>query len=178
VVSGQNCCTSQGQCFISAGNSRFTPGLRSLKRHANRNSTSWIQNSHLEQCISWGWGDWQRHPIWCMTTPLVDIRTCRVCMLCVCIIYTFLCTVYIHFYTIYLFLMQYKYKRLTSRVFGTVHSTRTVVVLRHKHFSSWLRIFFNSVSIITNFMYDTMTESNITACINNSFTFLTSHYYV
>ena len=38
---------------------------------------------------------------------------------------------------IYLFLMHCKYRRPTSIVFGTVHSVRTIVVLLHKHFSSW-----------------------------------------
>jgi len=38
-------------------------------------------------------------------------------------------------------------------VFGTVHSARTGVVLLHKHFSLWLNIFCNSVSIITNCTY-------------------------
>ena len=35
-------------------------------------------------------------------------------------------------------------------VFGTVHSDRTVVVLLHKHFSSWHSSSFNSVSITQN----------------------------
>ena len=35
-------------------------------------------------------------------------------------------------------------------VFGTVNSDTTVVVLLHLHFSSWLSILFNSISINTN----------------------------
>ena len=39
--------------------------------------------------------------------------------------------------------------RLTSKVLGIVHSERTVVVMLHKHFSSWLGTFCNSISTIT-----------------------------
>jgi len=46
--------------------------------------------------------------------------------------------------------------RLTTEVFGMVHLDRTVVVLLHKHFSSWLTTFCNSISTITNHMYVTM----------------------
>ena len=63
-------------------------------------------------------------------------------------------TVYIDFYTSYLFISNaIKMLRLTSKVFGMVHCNRTVVVLLHKHFSSWLTIFCNSISIIMNCMY-------------------------
>jgi len=46
--------------------------------------------------------------------------------------------------------------RLTSVVFGIVHSNRTVVVLLHKYFSSWLSTFCNSISIIMNCTYAIM----------------------
>jgi hypothetical protein len=72
-------------------------------------------------------------------------------------------TVYIHFYTMYSLPMQSKCKRLTSLVFWTVHSERSVVVLLHKHFSSWLSTFCNSVGIFTNCTYATISESSITA---------------
>ena len=58
------------------------------------------------------------------------------------------------------------------------HSDRTDVVLLHKHFSSWLSIFCNSVSIITNCIYATISKSNITAYVNNWFTLFKSVYYV
>ena len=50
-----------------------------------------------------------------------------------------------------------------SMVFGMVHSDRTVVVLLQKHFSSWLSTFCNSISIITNYMYAAVGQSNIMA---------------
>jgi len=43
----------------------------------------------------WGLGDWQPHPIYCMTIPLVDIWTCRVYMCCIYKI--FLYNIVIHF---------------------------------------------------------------------------------
>jgi len=52
----------------------------------------------------------------CMTIPLKDIWTCRVYMY-----YIYIYTIYIYFSSIYLFLMQEKYKRLASIVFGVVH---------------------------------------------------------
>lgn len=58
-----------------------------------------------------------------------------------------------------------------------VHSDRTVVVLLHRHFSSWLTTFCNSVSIVTNCTYITMSESNIMDYVNNSFTFFMSAFY-
>jgi hypothetical protein len=42
----------------------------------------------------------------------------------------------------------------TSTVFGTVHVDRTVVVLLHKHFSSWRGTFFNLLKSSSNFTYD------------------------
>jgi hypothetical protein len=74
--------------------------------------------------------------------------------------------------------MQYKCKRLTAIVFGTVHSARTVVVFLHKHFSSWLSTFCNSSGIIMNCMCIAMSKSNITAYVNSSFTFFMLAYYV
>ena len=61
--------------------------------------------------------------------------------------------------------------------FGMVHCNGTVVVLLHKHLSSWLSTLFNSVSIIMNCMYANMSEYNITAYANNLFTFFQSAYY-
>jgi hypothetical protein len=74
--------------------------------------------------------------------------------------------------------MHKSFERLLSVVFGTVSSDRTVVVLLHKHFSSWLSIFYNSNSIITNCMYTNMSESNATGYINNLFTFFTWACYI
>ena len=54
-------------------------------------------------------------------------------------------------------------------VLGMVHYNRTVVVLLHKCFSSWLSTFCNSISIIMNCTYTTMSESNIAPYTNNSF---------
>jgi len=68
--------------------------------------------------------------------------------------------------------------KLTSIVFGTVHSARTVVVLLHKHFSSWLSTFCNSISITMNCMYANISESHIMASVNNLFNFFKSPYYV
>jgi len=62
--------------------------------------------------------------------------------------------------------------------FGMVHSERTVVVLLHSHFSSWLSTFCNSVSIIMNCTYTSMSKSNITAYVNSLITFfiITSNF--
>jgi len=62
--------------------------------------------------------------------------------------------------------------------FGTVLSEKTVVVLLHKHFSSWLSIFFNSIGIFMNCTYASTREFNITTYVNNSFTLFKSTYYV
>jgi len=70
--------------------------------------------------------------------------------------------------------MEWKCKRLTSNDLGTVHSDTTAAVLLHKHFSSWLSTLINIISIITN----CMNGPNITAYVNNSFTFLKSAYYI
>ena len=64
-------------------------------------------------------------------------RTILLCILCICtyIQYIYISVQYTYFYIeyIYLFLKQRKSKQLTFVVFGTVHSDRTVVGLRHKH---------------------------------------------
>jgi len=45
------------------------------------------------------------HPIWCMSIPVVDMQTCRVCMYCIYSIHTFLNYIYIYIYLfIYLFI--------------------------------------------------------------------------
>jgi len=72
------------------GSSCFTPGLRSWKSHTKQNRTNWTQNSHFKQCNSWGLRDWQLHPIYCMTIPLVDIWLCRVYMYCLNSVCTFM----------------------------------------------------------------------------------------
>jgi hypothetical protein len=59
-----------------------------------KSSAYQTQNSHSKWCISWGLGDWQPHPLWFMTVPLVDIRSYRE-RVCVC--------VYIYIY-IYIFI--------------------------------------------------------------------------
>jgi len=51
-------------------------------------------------------------------------------------------------------------------------------VFLHKHFSSWLSTFCNSISIIMNCMYTAMSKSNITAYVNSSFIFFMLPYYV
>jgi len=68
--------------------------------------------------------------------------------------------------------------KLTSTVFGTVHSDRTVVVLLHKHFNSWLSTFCDSISIIMNCMYANISESHIMASVNNLFDFFKLAYYI
>jgi len=59
-----------------------------------------------------------------------------------------------------------------------VHANRTVVVLLNRHFSSWLITLCNSVSIVTNCTYITMSDSNIMAYVNISFTFFKLAYYI
>jgi len=51
------------------------------------------------------------------------------------------------------------------------YSDRTALVLLHEHFSSYLSTFFNSISVITNCTYITLSNPNIMAYVNNSFTF-------
>ena len=69
------------------------------KRRTNR-----TQNSHLKQCISWVLGDWQPHPLQCMTIPLEDIRTCRVYVYCIYSIYTFIFSIHTFLYNIFIYL--------------------------------------------------------------------------
>jgi hypothetical protein len=75
-----------------------------------------------------------------MTTPLVDIWTCRVYMSAYTIC-TFLYNVFIYFQC------SKNVQDAPPMVLGTVRYDRTVVVLLHKPFSSWLSTFCNSVSI-------------------------------
>jgi hypothetical protein len=63
----------------------------------------------------------------------------------------------------------------TSIVFGC--SNRIVVFLLYKHFISWLSAFFNSVSIIMNCTYATVSASDV-AYVSNSFTFFKLAYYI
>ena len=74
--------------------------------------------------------------------------------------------------------MQQECKRLTSTVFGAVHSDSTMVVSLHKHLSSCLNTFCNSINIITCCMYATMNKPDMTPYVNNSFTFFKSADYV
>jgi len=90
----------------------------------------------------------------------------------------FILYTYISILDIYLFIIQWTWKRPISVIFGTVHCDGTVVVLLHKHLSSWLSTLFNFVCIITNCTYANMSEYNITAYVNNLFTFFQSAYYV
>jgi hypothetical protein len=62
----------------------------------------------------------------------------------------------------------------TAIVFGMVHSATTVVVMLHKHYST----FCNSVNIIMNYMYANMSESNSMVFVNNSFTFFKLTYCI
>ena len=66
------------------------------KNNVNQNWTNQTQNSHLTQCISCVLGDWQPHPIWCVTALLKYIQTCRVCMYSIYSIYTFLYNMFIY----------------------------------------------------------------------------------
>jgi len=64
-----------------------------------------ITNSPFKQCILWGLGEWQPHPIQCMTIPLLYIQTCRVHTYCIYNIYIYIYS-HTHFYIAYLFLGQ------------------------------------------------------------------------
>ena len=70
------------------------------KSHTNWNRANQTQNSHLKD-ISWWLGDWQPHPIYCITIPLVDIQICRVCMHCICSIYAFLYRIHTFLYNMF-----------------------------------------------------------------------------
>jgi len=52
-----------------------------------------------------------------------------------------------------------------------------VIVLLHKHFSSWKVTVYNSVCMITNCTYANTNAPNITAYENNSFSFFKLAYY-
>jgi hypothetical protein len=68
--------------------------------------------------------------------------------------------------------------RLTSTVFDTVNYDRTVVILLHRHFSSWLRTFCKSISIMMKCMYTNTSMPKITSYVKNSFIFFRSAYYI
>ena len=104
-----------------------------------------------------------------MTVPIVDIQTCVYVYMYIYIYTHAVNTVYILFPAMFITNAIKSYD--TSIVFGTVHSTRTVIVMVHKHFSCWCSTFFNFVSIIMNYMYTTISESRITAHVNICSTF-------
>jgi hypothetical protein len=58
--------------------------------------------------------------------------------------------------------------RLASIVFGMVQSNRIAVVSLHKLFSTWLSSSCNSISIIMNFTFTTVSELTILVCVTNS----------
>jgi hypothetical protein len=105
-------------------------------------------------------------------------------------------TVYIHFWTVYIcFYPEYvhfcpicKYlfifvalksrERLTSIVFGMVHSDRTVLVLICKHFSSRVSTICNSISLIVDCTCATMRECSLMAYVSSLFIFYKSAYYI
>ena len=99
------------------------------------------------------------------------MQTCRVYIYHIYSIYTFL-------YSVFISLKCHKNIRLTSIGFGRVHSNLTVVILLHKHFSSWLSTFCNFVSIVMNCMYTNMSEWNVTTYVKNLFTFFRLASYV
>jgi len=105
-----------------------------------------------------------------MTMPLVYIQTYRVCMLCI---------VYIHLYTVYLFIYNVnKNKRFSSLVFGTI-----LIGL-------WWSCYTNTLfpvlplsvilSPLSHIVCMLMSESNIMAYVNNFCAFsgwlITSHF--
>jgi len=71
-----NVVSSRRRCNI--GRSCFTAGL-----HSCRTSHKFNTKFPFKQCILWWLGDWQPHPLYCMTVPLVDMN-CRVSV-CVCV---------------------------------------------------------------------------------------------
>jgi hypothetical protein len=108
------------------------------KHHANL-----TQNSHLQSVLLGGYGinNLILCTLWLTTSGHMDLFSIYVLY----IQYTYISIQYL-----YLFLIQYKCKRLTSIILGMVHSDRTVVVLQHKHFSSWHGTFCNSITTTTN----------------------------
>jgi hypothetical protein len=83
----------------NTGRSCFMPGLYSCKMLCK-----WNTKYPFKTTYSQWLADQQPHHIHCMTIPLVDIQTWRICMYCTYSIYVYLHTVYIHFYTIYSFI--------------------------------------------------------------------------
>jgi len=151
------------------------PGLYSWKAWHKLKCENCTQIPHLKQCISLGLWDWQLDPKYCMTIPLVDIWTCRVYMYCIYSIHTCLYSIHTFLYSLFIS-NAIKYKRLTVIAFGMVYSDRTVVVLLHKHFNSWLStpITLSAWSWIVH----TLSESNFMAYVNNSITNFVVAYYV
>lgn len=80
------------------------------------------------------------------------------------------CTHFFYSLFIYLFLMYYMCKRLTSTMFEAVHSWSTLLVLLSKHVVPDIT-FSNSICNITTCNYDNMDECNITTYVNNSLSF-------
>jgi len=74
-------------------------------------------------------------------------------------------TVYIHFSTIYLFIMQQECNILKTIVCGMVNSQQLVVVSLQKHFSSRYSTVFNSISIVTK--YGTQSGTVRSECATN-----------
>jgi hypothetical protein len=122
--------------LLCTGRSHLMPGLHSWKILC-KSSTKFL----LPQCISWGLSDWQPNLIQWMTTWSGHVRTSRVYISVVYKTSTYI-FLYIYIQYSYLFLKKWKLKRLTSYVFGMVHSDRPVVILLHKHFGFWLSTFF------------------------------------
>jgi hypothetical protein len=108
----------------------------------------------------------------------VSINVCRLAgtlwtllvTLCVVIIRDFLITLCIHFYTMYYFNAIKTW--ITNIVRGAVYSDMTVIVMLYFSLSVTVSAL-PRISLTLN-----MSESNITAYINNSFTFFKSAYYV
>jgi len=55
-----------------------------------------------------------------------------------------------------------------SIIFGMVHSDRSVIVLLHKYFRSWLSTYCKSIIVSTCCMNTAVSESTIVPCVNNS----------
>ena len=92
----------------NTGKPCFMPGIHSWKVLRKSISRKLNTTFPFKECISKGLGEWQPHPIQCMTIPLVNIWTCRVHMYCIHTIHTFLYNIhiyiYIYIYIIYLFI--------------------------------------------------------------------------
>ena len=96
-----SCIYTKGYIIINhnTGRSCFMPGLHSCKTLCK-----WNTKFPFKTKYSWGLADWQPHHIYCMTIPLVNIWTWRICMYRIYSTYVYLHTVYICFYTTYLFI--------------------------------------------------------------------------